>query len=321
MSQDDAADRDRGETEAGHLSVDEAFGALGHPTRIDILKTLYAVRGPNVYDPDAAEHTLLFSELYDRVDYDTASNFTYHLEKLTGHFVRQVEDRYALTYAGLRVVRALVAGTITDITRLPPTEVDAQCPLCGATVELLYKSQLCTIRCSVCAGTLPARMGHGYLFQSEMPPVGLADRPVDQTFHAAVAFALTRIAAQRCGVCPQCSGPVDATMTVCDRHQRPEEGVCPHCGRYHLSELHYGCTECGEGRLSPTRLSLLSLPSVVARYQTQTGDYEFASWAAFRLGMRAEGTLLSADSIRLRFDLPGLDEPVVVDETLTPRDP
>lgn len=321
MSQNDAADWEQFETGAGNLSVDEAFAALGNPTRIDILKTLYEARGPDVYDSNAPEHTLLFSELYDRVDYDTASNFTYHLDKLTGHFVYQVDDRYALTWAGLRVVRALVAGTITDITRLAPTEVDARCPLCGATVELLYLNQSCVVRCSACAGTLPDRIAYGYLFVSAVPPAGLADRSIDETFHAAVTFGLTRIAAQRCGVCPQCSGAVDATMDVCDRHEIPDEGVCPHCGRYHLSELHYGCTGCGEGRHSPTRLSLLSLPAVVARYQTQTDDYEFASWAAFRLGMQAEESLVSADPVRLRVDLPGLDDPVVVDETLTRIDP
>ena len=46
------------------LAPDEAFTIVGNETRIQILQTL-----------GEADEPLVFSELYDRVEYDTTANF------------------------------------------------------------------------------------------------------------------------------------------------------------------------------------------------------------------------------------------------------
>ncbi|PSQ07990.1 transcriptional regulator, partial [Halobacteriales archaeon QS_5_68_33] len=84
---------DTGEPEHSTLSPDEAFAALGNEARLEILRTLGASDGP-----------LTYAELYERVEYDDPSNFSYHLNKLAGHFVRKTDRGYGLWDAGRRVV-------------------------------------------------------------------------------------------------------------------------------------------------------------------------------------------------------------------------
>lgn len=63
------------------LPPDDAFDVLGNETRLGILRVLGEADGP-----------LSFSALFDRVDYDTSGNFSYHLKRLEGHFIRETDD-------------------------------------------------------------------------------------------------------------------------------------------------------------------------------------------------------------------------------------
>lgn len=62
----------------------DAFELLGDETRLAILLALWEAR-----DPVSGEGPLTSSDLYDRIDYDHAGNFSYHLEQLFGQFVRR----------------------------------------------------------------------------------------------------------------------------------------------------------------------------------------------------------------------------------------
>lgn len=305
-------------SETDRLTPDEAFAALGNKTRIEILRTLWEARGSAIDDPDAPDNTVSFSELYHRVGYDTASNFTYHLEQLTGHFVRKTGDRYALTWPGVHLVRSLIAGTVTNLQTVNPTETDAYCPICDAPVEIVYTYQLCTIKCTQCAGLLPERMGPGFLFQSALPPGGLTDRTIDEILHASVTYGLHRIASFQSGICPQCSGPVDTLIDVCETHEWPEVGVCPDCDRYHLSEVTYSCRQCNRGIHLPATVPILGYPAVIALYHNRGIEHEFASWASFQRSLRVDEELVGTDPLRLRFGLPCTDDhpQVIVDGTL-----
>lgn len=302
------------------LSPDEAFAALGNDVRIEILRTLWEARGDQetkLTDPDAPRNTLAFSELHDRVGYETASNFTYHLEQLVGHFVRRTDDRYALTWPGLHLVRSLIAGTVTNPQAVTPTETDAACPICDAPVEVVYFHQLCSLRCTQCAGLLPERMDRGFLFSSALPPGGLTARTTDDILHAAVTYGLHRIASSRSGICPQCSGHVRTSIDVCVTHEWPDTGVCPACDRFHLAEVTYSCQQCHRGRHLPATVPVFGIPAVVALYRNRGIDHEFASWRSFQRSLRTDEELVDTDPLRLRFSLPCDDQPqVLVDETL-----
>lgn len=63
---------DNEQSDSTTLSAEEAFARLGDETRLDVLQTL-----------GTADEPLSFSELRDRVGYETAGNFSYHLDQLT----------------------------------------------------------------------------------------------------------------------------------------------------------------------------------------------------------------------------------------------
>lgn len=92
---------DEGDTSA--LSPDDAFAVLGNDTRMKILQTL-----------GEADEPLRFSELRDRIGVRDSGRFNYHLDKLTGHFITETDDGYALRPAGTRVVEAVLSRVVVD---------------------------------------------------------------------------------------------------------------------------------------------------------------------------------------------------------------
>lgn len=66
------------------VSPDEAFAPLGNDTRVGILQALW-----DVFESGKGDNAIPYSELFDQVDIRDSGNFSYHLEKLTGPFVRQ----------------------------------------------------------------------------------------------------------------------------------------------------------------------------------------------------------------------------------------
>ena len=100
----------------------EAFKLLGDETRLAILLALW-----EAYDPHAKDNSVSFSTLYDRVSIRDSGTFTYHLDKLVGHFVEETDDGYRLRNSGLTIVRAIIAGTGLEDSRLAPTEIPRSC--------------------------------------------------------------------------------------------------------------------------------------------------------------------------------------------------
>ena len=130
-------------TGAAGPNVTDAFKLLSDEVRLAILLALW-----EAYDPHAEKNTVSFSELFDRVGERDSGNFTYHLDKLIGHFVEETVDGYRLRNSGLKIVRAVIAGSGLEERRLPPTEIPRACYHCGAQVELSYEDerlyQICT---------------------------------------------------------------------------------------------------------------------------------------------------------------------------------
>lgn len=141
---------------ADGADVERAFWLLSDETRIVILRALWA----------ADEDTVSFSELREAVGNPNSGQFNYHLGKLADHFVSKVEGGYELTQAGREVVRAVLAGSITDQPTVGPGPVDGDCTACGAQPALRY-DEYGIVECSDCGATVT---------WTEFPPAGLADR-------------------------------------------------------------------------------------------------------------------------------------------------
>ena len=82
-------------------AVIDAISALGNRTRLEILLALA------IAERDRREQwlTLSFTDLYDAVDLDSTSQFSYHLDRLVGPFIAETPDGYRLTYGGDKIVQ------------------------------------------------------------------------------------------------------------------------------------------------------------------------------------------------------------------------
>jgi DNA-binding transcriptional ArsR family regulator len=233
-------DEDReGAGPAEPLSPDEAFAVLGNEVRLEVLRTLAAAEGP-----------LPYATLYDRVDYDDPSNFSYHLDKLVGHFVSKTDDGYRLYDAGRRIVEAVVSGAVADDTVVEPTAVDKDCPFCGAPVAVGFHHGRVEQSCTECAGLLRFADSGGRRFTEDgslgyflLPPAGAHGRSPQAMLEAAWTWRHADFLTDSAGVCSRCAAPLETAVEVCERHDA-DDGVCEACGARYAMQFQLHCGNC-----------------------------------------------------------------------------
>lgn len=221
------------------LSPDEAFALLGDEARLQILQTL-----------GEADEPLAYSELFDRVEYDDSSNFHYHLDKLSDHFIHKTTAGYELRQAGRRVVEAVLSGAVTEDPVLEPTTIDKPCTVCSAPVEVAYHQERVKIHCPECDGMVDESHlngdrftdfgNHGFL---PLPPAGVHRRTATEVLHAAELWVVTEMRTAARGVCPRCSAKVAHSMSVCEDHDA-SDGRCNECGLRFEATVSLACTNC-----------------------------------------------------------------------------
>lgn len=219
----------------------KAFELLANETRLAILVALW-----ERYDPYDETTAVRFSDLRTRVGTADSGRFNYHLERLDGHFVESTDEGYELTEAGLKIVRAVVAGTGIDDPTLEPSEVDSECSLCGAPVEVTYEDGWVYVLCTECNGlwSVDEDQATGYLGQFALDPAGLADRTPAEVYAAGWVRTFQRLYSMIEGVCPTCTGRVDRSIHYCDDHD--PDGRCADCGRRARTIARLHCTVCKE---------------------------------------------------------------------------
>lgn len=243
------------------LPPDEAFAVLADETRLDILRQL-----------GEADGALSFSQLFDRVNYETTANFSYHLEKLGGHFVRKTDGGYVLQQAGRRVVESVLSGAVTEAPVVERTPVGKPCPLCGAEIEFRYEQGHLVLYCGSCGGTrggnspTASRAEHSesdILGHVTLPPAGVRDRSPTEVFDAAEVRTVTEAHALARGVCPRCSAPVTSTVQVCEDHD-DGPGHCDRCDQEFGVTIAVSCTNCILEQESVFSKHLLAEPQLMA---------------------------------------------------------
>jgi len=227
------------ETATSGLSPDKAFALVADETRLEILRTLAA-----------ADEALAFSELFERSDYDTESNFSYHLNQLEGHFISRTDGGYALRQTGSRVVEAVIAGTVTEDPVVQRERTDRECPFCSAPTEVSYQQERVEMFCTECPGILQEddsgeqfATNSGTLGAINLPPAGVPDRTPTEMMNAAQAWTNLDVLANSAGVCSRCSGTIEQSVTVCEDHV-PSDGVCDHCDRRYAVLFEVECGTC-----------------------------------------------------------------------------
>jgi len=226
-------------TATSGLSPDEAFALVADETRLEILRTL----------ADAGD-TLAFSTLFERCEYDTRSNFSYHLDKLEGHFISRTDEGYALRQTGRRVVEAVVSGTVTEDPVVQRARSDRPCPICSAPIEVSYHQERVEMYCSECPGIVrQADAGEqfdrefGTLGHISLPPAGVQGRTPPEMHHAAQVWSNLELLGMSAGICTRCAGTIEHSLSVCTDHEAAD-GVCDHCDRRYAALFEVECGTC-----------------------------------------------------------------------------
>ncbi len=239
----------------------EAFGLLGNETRLAILLALW-----EDYDPHAADNSMPFSELFDRVDYDDPGSFSYHLQQLSGQFIRQHPDEggYELRVSALRFIHAVIAGAGVQDATLEPTAIDQSCPFCDSTTTIRYQDGLVIHVCTDCEGVTAEGSADGFLNAVPFDPAGLTDRTPAEIRAASRVAAWRQTQFMFDGLCPACSGPVDRWLDCCVDHE--SNGICDNCGTRFAVLARFECRTCKNHNVSSPRALVMFHPAVIGFY-------------------------------------------------------
>ena len=240
MSDRDGEDAVSGDDETATTPAD-AFGALSDPVRVGIVRAL-TEHGRESWPPTG----LGFADLRRRVGVEDSGRFRYHLERLRGRFVEQVDGDYRLTYAGQEVAAAILAGTYTERRSVGPTELDSDCPLCGAAVTGEYAEGTLSVACE----------SEHLLFLWGLAPNAAADAAVEDLLAVARLSLEHAVDLALVGRCSRCYAPVEARA---DAAEDPETAV--------TAWLRVECGTCGGRLVGPLGFALLGAPEVEAFYR------------------------------------------------------
>jgi len=246
---------------AGSHATD-TFALLADETRLAILLALW-----EAYDPHATVNVVSFSEIYDRVDYEDPGSFSYHLQQLSGQFIRQYADGegYELRVPALRFIHAVIAGAGLEDETLESTEIDQPCPFCDAPTAISYEEGLVVHVCTECEGVTTGEDIQGYLSAVPFDPAGLPDRSPEEIRAASRVAAWRQTQFMFEGICPACSGSVESWLETCSDHD--PNGICERCGTKFPVLARFQCRTCKNHNVSsPKALALFHL-AVIAFYE------------------------------------------------------
>lgn len=292
---------------AAGSEVTDAFALLSNETRMAILLSLW-----EAYEPGLEDHPVSFSELRERVGVRDSGQFNYHLDKLTGQYVTEIDGGYILRDAGLKIVRAVIAGAGIDNATVAPTELDMACTRCGEpSVELQYQSGAIYLTCATCEGILTAeKWPQGTIAIWEFDPAGLSGREPQEL--RAAAGIRNKHAHQMMaeGVCPACSGAIESSLQLCSDHTTEPGEVCPNCGTRDSARVRHVCTVCKNWDGNPVEVMVFNHPAVVTFYHehgvdTRLDATDVAGYDRVEESIRSTShTLVSTDPVRIRVSVP-----------------
>ncbi|MWG35325.1 DUF7351 domain-containing protein [Halomarina oriensis] len=238
----------------------EAFAPLGNEVRTRTLAALL---------DDGMPTRRRFSELFEASGADTTAGFAYHLRQLTGHYLRETDEGYALTDAGTRMARAIASGTYTDSVDRDPVPVADPCPFCGAgggtdveNGEGLHAGahdNTVAITCSACDRTV---LSLGF------PPGGFRSHDDEALPGALDSLYRHRVGLLVDGTCPECGGASRGHVEYGD--DGDDGGPVDDAAR--PTRLDLSCSACGYALRCPVTLAVLDHPAVVSFYHDHGVD-------------------------------------------------
>lgn len=262
--------------------AEDAFAVLANRIRLQMLRRLSA---------GSDQSSCSFTELYEAIDIANTSQFSYHLNELTGHYVQQTDGGYAISDAGLRIVQLVNAGEYTVRPEFDPVEVSTHCPYCdGTAAEARYSGRFATVDCLACENTL---------LRYDLRPAHVADRDSYQALKAADRRMRAEFRTALDGVCQRCGGSVDSTLVT---------GAAVDPAR---ALLQVPCRQCGTELSAPVKIALLHCPEIRSRFDDEpVGLLTTPTWELFERLSTWRIELDEAESLTLR--IPAAD-PIRID--------
>jgi DNA-binding transcriptional ArsR family regulator len=273
------------DVDSAELSPDEAFWLLGDETRTAILHAVW----------ESSEETSTFSEIRERIGSPDSGKFNYHLDKLVGQFLAKGETGYTLTQAGREVVRAVLAGTLTQQPTTGPAPIDAACDDCGGSLVVRY-DEYGIVDCEDC-GEL--------VMWNEFPPAGLETRSPSEFARVFDRWTQQRFALAMDGICPNCACVM--TMDILDSDAGD------------VATLHR-CENCKYEARVPLFGHVVSHPATISFFYDRGVDVtELSYWQLRSLARESTEHVVSQDpwsaSITMRSD--GDTLTLTLDESMT----
>lgn len=315
------------EAAAGSAGSDltDVFKLLTDETRLAILLVLW-----EAYEPFTDDNAVPFSEVLDRVGYDTPSNFSYHLDQLTGQFVRKTDDGYELRRTGRQLVQTIISGSGIEDAALEPTDIDQPCDFCDAPTELTYGNGYVYQVCTECPGydDLGDQHPEGTIRGRTFDPAGLSGRTAEEVWAASKVAAEGRLLMQFEGVCPLCSGRVEKSMEICPDHDTRVGGTCGECGRNDPVFGSGTCTVCKRWSAGskwpkscagshPAVIAFMWNHGIDAGYDGNTNYDDLRRRADFFEQMDEEIHSVDPPRLRITVSLDGDRLDLLMDETMT----
>lgn len=211
------------ETDGDDVDQDvvDAIASLGNRQRLQILLAL-ADRERELQEQG---HSMTFTELYDAVDVDSTSQFSYHLHQLVGGFVVETETGYRLTYSGDRIARAIRSDLYESTPAFDDMEVDGTCVFCeDDTLVASLEDELFVVRCSSCDASLVTDF---------FPRSQSRHRSPSEIVSSFGYRIWSSVVLLRGDVCPECYGLVETTA---ETHDYGDQTFAMHVNT---------CRECG----------------------------------------------------------------------------
>jgi len=277
----------------------EVFAVLGNETRVEVLHALLELGGD--------ESPVSFTDLFERVDATDSAPFSYHLDQLTGHFVRRREAGYELRAPGRKVVSSIFTGTLTERAQLGFFPAEGSCHACGGDLHAWYVDDTLSIGCTDC----------GAIQVSYPFPAGALDgRSTDDLLEAFGHYVRHHYCLAADGVCPECTGTVETDLV----RTPDEEGQAV--------AVEHACQRCSYDLDSTVGLLLLDDPEVLRFHADRGVDLSSTPFWAFDWCVSdAATTVVPEEPLRVRLTIAcagdemrvGVDESGTVVETEGPE--
>jgi hypothetical protein len=283
-------------------AVAEAFHALADERRVAILRVLYEQEQETDIH---SEPRMTFSVLYNQVDIDGTSTFSYHLDELTGVYVDRNGDGYALTATGRRVVQTILGGVYDETPSFDEQSLDVSCPNCGdSPVEATCQDGLFAVYCPDCE--LP-------FFRDQLQPAQVDRESPEEVIESYGTKVKRDMLLELDGVCSACSGPMTAETLPSDEQLELEW----------ITVL--TCDQCKKRVQAPPYFVLLSHPQVISFYWDRGIDItDRHLWEVleFVLDGKWQPTVTSTDPFECRVDIncDGDELSVTIDDDLRVSD-